>query len=171
MQTHRDDDGAGVRSKDPHRVRSSGRRRRRDESGTALVEFALVVPLVMLLLGVAFNGWNAMQESIRLTSAARAGAIVAAGDLSTTSTHVALSESQALTDATAAVNAEEGLTGVYQSDNSGANNYVTISEQTQVNVSGVTINLVTITIHQSSASFVPFVGSFPVTTHATGSYS
>jgi Flp pilus assembly protein TadG len=146
-------------------------RRRRDETGTALVELALVVPVVMLLLGIAFNGWNAMQESIRLTSAARAGAIVAAGDLSTTSTHVALSEPQALTDATAAVNAEEGVTNVYQSDNSGANDYVSISEQTKINVSGVTINLVTITISQSSASFVPFVGSFPVTTHATGSYS
>jgi Flp pilus assembly protein TadG len=171
MQTRRDDEGAGVRSKGHKATRSCSRGRRRDESGTALVEFALVVPLVMVLLGIAFNGWNAMQESIRLTSAARAGAIVAAGDLSSTSTHVAVNPSQALFDATNAVNAEEGVTGVYQSDNSGANNYVSLSEQTKVNVSGVTINLVTITISQSSVSFVPFVGSFPVTTHATGSYS
>ncbi len=79
-----------------------------DETGTALVELALVIPLVMLLLGAAFNGWNGMQESIRLTSAARAGAIVAANDLTASSSHPAMTQSQALADATTAINAEEG---------------------------------------------------------------
>ena len=63
---------------------------------------------MILLLGVAFNGWNGMQESIRLTSAARAGAIVAANDLTSTSSHPAMTQDQALDDATTAINAEEG---------------------------------------------------------------
>ncbi|HVA02781.1 MAG TPA: TadE/TadG family type IV pilus assembly protein [Acidimicrobiales bacterium] len=146
--------------------------RRHDEAGTALVELALVIPLVMLLLGAAFNGWNGMQESIRLTSAARAGAIVAASDLTSNSGHTATTQSTALADATTAINAEEGATNVYQSTDSGANNYVSIALTPNETISGsVTISVVTITISHASVSFVPFVGSFPVTTHATARYA
>jgi Flp pilus assembly protein TadG len=128
----------------------------------------------MLLLGAAFNGWNGMQESIRLTSAARAGAIVAANDLTATPAHpTGLSQKQAVDDATTAINAEEGAaTGTYQDDNSGANNYVSITTAQNITISGnVTISTVTVTISHSSVSFVPFVGSFPVTTHATARYA
>jgi len=143
-----------------------------DETGTALVELALVIPLVILLLGIAFNGWNGMQESIRLTSAARAGAIVAANDLTSTSSHPAMTQDQALADATTAINAEEGDTNVYQSTDSGANNYVSIILTPNETISGqVAISVVTITISHASVSFVPFVGSFPVTTHATARYA
>jgi Flp pilus assembly protein TadG len=168
MYTRLDSEGPGVRPRCPESTPRIRCGRCHNESGTALVELALVVPLVILLLGIAFNGWNAMQESIRLTSAARAGAIVAAQDLS------GPNSGNALGDATNAVNAEEfgpGVTGIYQDDNSGANNYVSMSPPTTQNADGVTIKVVTITISQSSASFVPFVGSFPVTTHATASYS
>lgn len=147
------------------------RRRNHDESGTALVELALVLPLVVLLLGAAFNGWNGMQESIRLTSAARAGAIVAASDLTSSPSHTATTQSTALADATTAINAEEGATNVFQSTDSGANNYVSIALTPNETISGsVTISVVTITISHASVSFVPFVGSFPVTTHATARY-
>jgi Flp pilus assembly protein TadG len=146
--------------------RASGSEWRHDEAGTALVELALVIPLVMLLLGAAFNGWNGMQESIRLTSAARAGAIVAANDLTTKPGAVA----QAATDATTAINSEEGTPGLYQSGNSGANNYVSVSTQSDTISSNITINVVTVTISHASVSFVPFVGSFPVSTHATARF-
>ena len=142
--------------------RGSGSSRRHDETGTALVELALVIPLVVLLLGAAFNGWNGMQETIRLTSAARAGAILAASDLTS-------NPGQALADATTAINAEEGVTNVYQSGDSGANNYVSMATQTDT-ISALTIKVVTVTISHASVSFVPFVGSFPVTTHATARY-
>jgi Flp pilus assembly protein TadG len=145
--------------------------RRRDEAGTALVELALVLPLVILLLGVAFNGWSGMQEAVRLTSAARAGAIVAASDLTSNPNHAPTSTNQALIDATTAVNKEEGATNLYQSVDAAANNYVAMSETTDNISSGVAINVVTITISQSSVSLVPFVGSLPVTTHATARYS
>ena len=161
-------------AKTPRREqRGLGRRRHRDETGTALVELALVVPIVILLMGVAFNGWNAMQSSIRLTSAARAGAIVAANDLTNSSTHPALSTSVALADATNAINSEEGSTNpaLYQSADSSANNYVSLSQSTQTISGWISVSVVTISISHSSLSFVPFVGSFPVTTHATARYS
>jgi Flp pilus assembly protein TadG len=144
-------------------------RRRHDESGTALVELALVAPIVIMFLGIAFNGWNGMQTSIRLTSAARAGALVAASDLS--GNEALPPTGQPLTDATTAINNEEGLTGVYQSTDASANNYVSISTAKDTVSGGATISLVTVTIRHSSNSFVPFVGSFPVTTHATARYS
>jgi Flp pilus assembly protein TadG len=161
---------AKLRRWNPRRL---GQWRRHDETGTAIVELALVVPLVILLLGIAFNGWNAMQSSIRLTSAARAGAIVAANDLTNSSTHPSLSTGVALTDATNAINNEEGSTNpaIYQSSDSSANDYVSLSESTQTVSGGISMSVVTITISHSSVSFVPFVGSFPVTTHATARYS
>jgi hypothetical protein len=76
-----------------------------------------------------------------------------------------------LIDATTAVNKEEGATNLYQSVDAAANNYVAMSETTDNISSGVAINVVTITISQSSVSLVPFVGSLPVTTHATARYS
>jgi len=145
--------------------RPDGRRRRRDETGQALVEFALVIPVIVLLMGTAFNGWNAMQLSLRLTSAARAGAIVAANDLAANAAQVG----PALTAATAAVNQEEA-TNVYQSCTSG-NDCVSLAQTTQTTPSGATINVVTITIAQGSVPLVPFLGNIAVTAHATARYA
>jgi Flp pilus assembly protein TadG len=161
-----------ARHLDPHRVRRFIRRcQRRDEDGTALVELAVALPLVVLLLGVAFNGWNGMQEAVRLTSAARAGAIVAASDLTTSTNHPATSANQALTDATTAINQEEGVTNLFQSADAAANNYVSMSQATDNVSTGVVVSVVTITISHANVSLVPLVGSFPVNTHATARYS
>jgi Flp pilus assembly protein TadG len=147
---------------------------RRDESGQALVEFALVLPLVILIVAVAFNGWDGMQKTIRLTSAARAGALVAGSDL-------AAGDSQltALTDAVTAINAEEGVTGIYQAaptQSSCVNltNCVALVPSQQTLSSGTTtvvVRVVTISIYPSSVTLVPFVGHISVTTHATARYS
>lgn len=143
---------------------------RRDESGQALVEFALVLPLLILLMSVAFNGWNGIQLDLGLTSAARAGAITAANDLSQGQ------GANALTDATSAINAEEGVTGVYQSTMAGAPNYVSISETPDTVTaippeSPITINVVTITISGASVSLVPVIGNIAVSAHATAEYT
>jgi len=145
------------------------RRVRRGESGQALVEFVLVLPVVALLMGVAFNGWNALQLSIRLTSAARAGAIEAANDLAAKD-----SQQVAWDAATAAVNSEEGDTGVYQDKNAQAANYVDMTTSTQTVTSSdstVQIQVVQITISQTSATLVPFVTSLSVNAHASARYS
>jgi Flp pilus assembly protein TadG len=165
----RTETGGGATDRRPQKARRTRRPGwRRDESGQALVELALVLPLVALLVGVAFDGWNSMQEAVRLTSAARAGVLVAANELGGATPPT---QSQVLTDATAAVNAEEGDTNVFQSTDSGANDYVTMTTPSPVTTNGVTMNIVTITIHESSVNLVPFVGNLPVTTHATARYS
>ena len=102
----------------------------------------MVLPLVALLLGVAFNGWSGMQLAVRLTSAARAGAIQAANELGSATPPPTPT---VLNDATNAINAEEGVAGVYQNSNSAANDYVSMT-QSQTTSSGVTMNVVTITI-------------------------
>ncbi len=46
----------------------------RDESGTTLIEFALVVPVLILVLVVCLDFARAMNANVTLTSAAREGA-------------------------------------------------------------------------------------------------
>jgi Flp pilus assembly protein TadG len=143
---------------------------RRDESGQSLVEFALVLPLVILIVAVAFNGWDGMQTSIRLTSAARAGAIVAASDLAAGDPQATVT-----TDTLNAINAEEGVTGVYQASSKSAPNYVDIETPPQQTLSSgatsVVVNVVTVTISPAAVTLVPYVGHISVTTHATARYS
>jgi Flp pilus assembly protein TadG len=148
------------------------RRGRHDEEGQALVEFALALPVIALLMAVAFNGWNGMQLAIRLTSAARAGAVAAAHDLDTGN------PASAQCDAAAAVNQEEGVSGVYQCTSSSSPDYVAITEGQQSIPSdpnnpgsATSINVVTVTISQASVTLVPIVGNFAVTAHATARYS
>lgn len=163
MNRHRDLNVPGPRSNRSGRIRAG---LGRDESGQALVELALVLPLMALLLGTAFNGWSAMQLSVRLTSAARAGAIEAANDLA----NAPAQTQTAWNDATSAVIQEEGDTTVYQNTNPSANDYVGMSVTTQAQ-NGVTINVVTITITEPSVAFVPFVHDLSVGVHATARYS
>ncbi len=158
---------------------------RRNESGQALVEFALVLPLVILLVSVAFNGWNGIQLDLRLTSAARAGALVAASELANDVTTVnngaqptQAQFDQALVDATTAVNNEEDTT-TYQSTNPNGSDYVSLTApppgtDTVSDGSGdppISINTVTITISQASVALVPVVGNISVSAHAAAEYS
>jgi len=145
----------------------------RDEAGQALVEFALVLPVVILLVGVAFNGWNGMQRAIRLTSAVRAGAIQAAHDLAVNpGAGLTCTTGSALSDATNAINLEEGVpSGTYQCGNATANNYVSAVQSSSTIGGGATINLVTISISGAEITLVPFVGKFSVSTHAEARWS
>ncbi len=141
--------------------------RRRDDDGQALIELVLVLPLVALILGAGFNGWNAMQFSVRLTSAARAGAIKAANDLGTNPTQL----QTAWDDATTAVNQEEGVVNMYQDQNSAADNYVRMSEKTDSVPGGSSINVVTITITRNSVTLIPVIGNLHVSVQAAARYS
>lgn len=149
-------------------IRTAGHRRGpgRDESGQALIEFVLVLPVVALIMGVAFNGWNAMQLDIRLTSVARAGAIQAVNDLATGD-----SQQTAWNDATTAVNAEEGDTTTYQNTNASAPNYVGMTTTAETTATGIVIHTVTVTISQTSATLVPLVRNLSVNAKATARYS
>ena len=136
------------------------------------MEFALVLPLVILLMSVAFNGWNGIQLDLRLTGAARAGAIQAANILSGDASQI-----QAAQDAaTSAINREEAVS-IYQDSDSSAPNYVGIAttQATAVDRSGIapqiTMNVVTISISQASVTLVPVIGKIGVSAHATAEYS
>jgi Flp pilus assembly protein TadG len=139
--------------------------RRGDETGQALVEFALVLPVLVLLMGVAFDGWNGMQLSIRLTSAARAGALTAASELTDPATYPSPQ-----CDAANAVNAEED-TNIYQCTDANAPNYVNMTTQTDSILGSASIGVVTITISNAPVTLVPFVGTITVSAHAAARYS
>jgi Flp pilus assembly protein TadG len=144
-------------SSSPERTRAAG------ESGQAIVEFVLALPLVALLLGVAFNGWNSMDLSVQLTSAARAGAIQAANDLGNST-----SSQQAWNDATAAVNAEQGQTTLYQNTDPSAGNYVDMTTNpNETTTAGTVMKTVKITITTTPVALVPFVRSLSITSSAT----
>jgi len=132
-----------------------------------MIELALALPILALLLGVGFNGWNSMQMSVRLTSAARAGAIEAANILGNNPTDT----QTAWDDATTAINEEEGTNSVYQNVNAAANDYVNIATSTEQTSGGVSINVVTITIHETTSALVPVVASLPITAEATARVS
>jgi len=141
-------------------------RRAHDESGQAIIEFVLVLPVVALLLGVAFNGWNSMDLSVQLTSAARAGAIQAANDLGGGET-----QQQAWNDATAAVNAEQGQTTLYQNTDPSAGDYVNMTTQSETTTDGTTMQTVKVVVTTTPVALVPFVHSLSVTASATARYS
>jgi len=164
-------------------IRSRRRERRlagHDESGQSLVEMALVLPVVALIMAVAFNAWSGMQTDVRLTSAARAGVIVAANNLASdnTTTPSGAQQQAALNAATAAINAEEGTTGVYQDGSSCTNDCVTMSPPASDVITaatpttpGLTIYVVTITITQTSGTLIPLVHDLTVTGTATARFS
>jgi Flp pilus assembly protein TadG len=151
------------------------RLRRRDEGGQALVEFALVLPLIVLLMAVAFNGWNGIQLDLRLTSAARAGAIEAANDLAqavATSGTLPAAVTQAVQiDVTNTINNEEN-TNIYQYSQAQMPNYVSIAAPQAESVSGGgAIYVVNVTISNVSVTLIPIAGNISVTVHATARYS
>jgi Flp pilus assembly protein TadG len=163
---------------------AAARQRARGESGQSLVEFALILPLVVLLMAIAFSGWDAMQQTIRLTSAARAGAIQAAHDLSTYITSNKLTCAAAASsagwagasgafqtawnDATTSVNNEESL-GVYQNTKSTNDDYVNMTSSTD-NDLGVTIYVVTVTVSRQVGAWIPAVSNQKINATATARY-
>ncbi len=67
------------------------------------MEFAIALPVLILLLALADVGWQAIHTVIALNGAARAGAVTAANDV-----RHGVSQAQETTDVTSAVNAEQG---------------------------------------------------------------
>lgn len=154
----------------PGTVVPPGGRWRRDEGGQALVEFALVLPLIALMMAVAFNGWDGIQLDLRLTSAARAGAIQAANVL-------AANNGGSPNDAaTSAINSEEDTT-VYQDNNPTGADFVNVvyPDNETIAASGgnaaIAMQLVTVTISNVSVTLVPIVGNISVSAHASARYT
>ncbi|MEO8898069.1 MAG: TadE family protein [Candidatus Dormibacter sp.] len=91
---------------------------RRRASGQSLVEFAFVLPLMLLMVAGAYTMWTGLHSVIGLTSAARAGSLTAANQLAKmgkkpmagTYAYSGADLNAVLSSAVAAVNAEEGVT-------------------------------------------------------------
>lgn len=83
-----------------------GKRSRPRSRGQAITEFALVLPIAILLLAVAATGGQMLVTAIGLTQAARAGAIAAASDYGAGD-----SVAQQTTDARTATYDEQGGAG------------------------------------------------------------
>ncbi|MGH7746747.1 MAG: TadE/TadG family type IV pilus assembly protein [Candidatus Dormibacteria bacterium] len=136
-------------------------RRHREAGGQSLVEFALSLPVLILLLAVAYVGWQAMHTVIALNGAARAGAVRAADDV-----RQKVATAQETTDVTAAVNAEEG---------SGA--FTTVTYGTTCTSSCValrhalagtrsSVSMEVVTVQSKIISGVPLLSNFVVTAQA-----
>jgi Flp pilus assembly protein TadG len=131
--------------------------------GQALVEMSLVIPMVFILLGVVYTASDAMHSAIGLTSAARAGAIMAASDLSTDSSNT----TKAVDDATAAINAEENVSFYQKAGPGCTNNCVTLTKTVG---SASSITLAQITITHSVATGIPVVSGINISVKATARY-
>lgn len=135
------------------------------------MEFALVLPLLALLMGVAFNGWNGIQLDINLTSAARAGAVAAANSLAGNSNPSTSDINNATGLAITAINQAEGVSNVYQGDPSQADYVNVTTSPGQPLQSGITINVLEVTISNVSVTLVPVVGAISLSAHASARYS
>jgi Flp pilus assembly protein TadG len=132
--------------------------------GQAMVEMSLVLPVMLLLLGVAYTGSDAMHQQIGLTSAARAGAIVAAHDRQLKPTPKDLPTT--LADAVIAVNDEEASGTRYKSTPCGSD-CVTYAETTGTALSdGTSITLGTITITHAVVADLPVLSGINLTAQA-----
>jgi Flp pilus assembly protein TadG len=134
-----------------------------------MVEFALVFPVFVLILGVAFAVSQFLTSVVGLNGAARAGAITAANDVNANANIVASIE---LADVVATVNAEEGCSGCYVAATT-ATDPTTCPQVDCVWIiksngqrSGSTVIIDTVHIRHKVVPFVPIVSGISVQTQA-----
>ena len=150
---------------------------RRRASGQSLIEFAVVLPLMLLMVAGAYAMWTGLHTVIGLTSAARAGSLTAANQLAkmgktpgaVTNAYSAADLNAVLGSAVAAVNAEEGVNS-YQAAGplcTATNGCVSISSTpipagTDSNGNQTYLAEVTISISQAIAPPVALISQFTV---------
>ena len=143
-----------------------------------MVEFAIILPFFLFLLAGGFSVWEGLHGSVNLTSAARAGALVASGDLRggcnanavppvpvcPPPTPAALLS--AANKAVAAINAEE-QTAVYNNAPGCTSNCVTV---TLVTGPRTGTNEVQVSVQSRVLPAIPGLPVLGVTATATASY-
>jgi Flp pilus assembly protein TadG len=125
------------------------------------VEFAISLPVMILLLALAYVGWQGVHTVIALNGAARAGAVTAANDV-----RKGVSATQETTDVTSAVNAEQG-SGSFTSISYGAAcsaSCVALRHALAGTRSSVSMEVVT--VQSKIVSGVPLLSNFVVTAQA-----
>jgi Flp pilus assembly protein TadG len=134
-----------------------------------MVEFALVFPVFVLILGVAFAVSQFLTSVVGLNGAARAGAITAANDVNANAN---ISGTIELSDVVATINAEEGCSGCYVAATTPTDSttctqtdcvWITKSNGQR---SGNNLTIDTVHIRHSVVPFVPIVHGISVQTQA-----
>ena len=145
--------------------------RRRRQSGQALVEFAIVLPLFLFVLGGGFTMWQGLHGSVNLTSGVRAGVLVASSDLrnrpSTLTPPTAADLATATADTVNAINAEEGVVNKYSAAATCTANCVTLA---LVKGSLTGTDEVTVSVHSRVAPAIPGLPTLSVFATATASF-
>ena len=176
-------------------IRLCARPRRRRARGQSLVEMAIVLPVMISMLALAYTGWDAIHRVIGITSAARAGALQAAADLpepnlaplrwvppSSPPPPIPVPASGNLHDETQpvanAVNAEENSPGLYKPSGNGwpacTTACVSLSAKSICTSTPATpctsaVPIITVTITRSVSADVPVFRSITVTAIAGAS--
>lgn len=157
-------------------MRTQFRGHRQERDGQSLVEFALVLPLMLLLIGGGYTMWTGLHAAIGVASAARAGALTASAQLTTNKSQplagsgrpYSLAQMNAvLANAAKAVTAEDGVTQYQAAPCNPGVPCVSISSSNLPTGGGVYLPVVTISVTQSIAPQVPMMSQFTVAATAT----
>lgn len=115
------------------------------------MEFALVLPVAVVILALIATGGQMLASAIDLTQAARAGAQAVQGDL-----RQGDSPTRQLSDAQTAIEQELGISSLSCGGRGSGGNCVTV---TTPGTSGPGQTLATVTVWRSVDTFVPVFGS------------
>jgi Flp pilus assembly protein TadG len=137
------------------------------QRGQSITEFALVLPVAVIILALAASGGEMLMTDISLTQAARAGAIAAAQDAAATPPDPI---SVQTTDARTAANDEQGGPGSIQCSGAGVpSQCVQVSDLSApgVGLENSVVSLVKVQVWETITPFVPIFGSFTIQAEAT----
>jgi Flp pilus assembly protein TadG len=148
-----------------------------------MVEFALILPFLIFLVGGVYTVWTALHQDIGLTNAARAGAIDAVTQFDLVGAHPPTSATKcaALKAAGAAVAGEEGISsasvqlsdpsnwcGALLTCSAGNNPCVSLAwNQLSLSTPGQVYYETTVTINQQITARIPLVSGVHVSANAT----
>ncbi|HEY2702668.1 MAG TPA: TadE/TadG family type IV pilus assembly protein [Candidatus Dormibacteraeota bacterium] len=136
-------------------------RRRREAGGQSLVEFAVSMPVLILLLALAYVGWQALHTVIALNGAARAGAVTAANDV-----RKGILLAQEKTDVTNAVNAEQGSIAFANVTYGTSCASACVALRHALPGSRTSVAMEVVTVQSKIISGVPLLSGFTVTAQA-----
>lgn len=125
------------------------------------MEFAVSMPVLILLLALAYVGWQALHTVIALNGAARAGAVTAANDV-----RKGILLAQEKTDVTNAVNAEQGSIAFANVTYGTSCASACVALRHALPGSRTSVAMEVVTVQSKIISGVPLLSGFTVTAQA-----
>lgn len=125
------------------------------------MEFAISMPVLILLLALAYVGWQAVHTVIALNGAARAGAVTAANDV-----RHGVSQTQESADVTSAVNAEQGSTAFANVTYGTTCTSACVALRHALPGTRTSVAMEVVTVQSKIVSAVPLLPGFTVTAQA-----